>query len=555
MTTHIYGYSSCSSNGSDSAGSLDEFIVSDSCTASSSEEISSNEESKRPHNLRNSPGRKTKKRPAKNLKDRIIKHQKTVKEKKDEETEPTLDLQTNILHKIGIQNDDGSFTEKIIGRERESLRIISMLLQPMGGMRPLLVGPSGVGKLAIVEKTAQLFKTKFKNSRLKNPSIYCLDSSELMASDTTSESARKIAMKFKSIIEKKLGKSNPPILYIRDIDKILNFENISEYFQHILKTPFRFIASISGDPKEEKISKLINTLATFNFATIPIAESPIQDVCAIVRQCISQLPAYSNMSISDESINMGVRLAAKYERACSFPNKALNLIYESAIGVLLKRIAAQASQNNIVVTPDDIAEVMSSRTGIEAEDLKDNVVFNEKRLIARLKERIIGQDHAIEVVSQAVACWKMGFSDDEKPCGVFLFIGSTGVGKTELSKLLAKYLYQDNNAFIRLDGSEYKEEMSFTKLIGAPPGYEGHDAGGQLTEALKKNRNRVVLVDEFEKMHDNARKIFLQVFDAGRLTDSRGFTVDCTETLFIMTTNLGSETLYEACSERENEST
>lgn len=480
--------------------------------------------------------------------------------KDDEATPPQhpedperINLKPTVLFNLGDSEAD-IFKRTIIGRDKEALEIIGKLLHPSGSQRPLLIGPTGIGKRSVLEKVAQLLQTTFKKSALKNNTIRCLDATEFLASDLSSRDALvSIERKFKSVIVSTLGRDNPPILYIRDIEKIMNDEkhNISDFFMHVLNMPCRVIASISGNPKDEKISKVITTLKAFNFAEMSVDESPEEDVCKIVKLRLEHSPL-PNVDLSDEAIALGVKLAGKYIRAIPFPNKAMNLIHESSIRVLMDRMAHGAATEQIVITPQNVADTISVKIGISPEDLMDNVVFNEGRFVARLKKHLVGQDHAIDLVSDTVARWKMNLTDPRKPWGIFLFIGPTGVGKTELAKLLAKYLYQDENAFFRIDGSEYKEKHSLARLIGAPPGYEGHEAGGQLTEALARNRHMVVLFDESDKAHVDTLKVFLQVFDAGRLTDARGRTVDCTQTLFIMTSNLGAKELFELCGKEED---
>ncbi|MFQ5729148.1 MAG: AAA family ATPase, partial [Waddliaceae bacterium] len=246
-----------------------------------------------------------------------------------------------------------------------------------------------------------------------------------------------------------------------------------------------------------------------------------------------------------------VRLAGKYVHTRPFPFKAINLIQESANRVLLQRLSIPGEVGEIQITPADIVQVVSTKTKIPPEDLMEDSLFNERRFVERLREQIVGQDVAIETVCQRVAGYKMGLLDPNKPWGVFLFVGPTGVGKTELAKNLAKLLFNDEKSLICIDGSEYKESHTLSNLIGSPLGYEGHDTGGLLTEPLLKNPHQIVLLDEFEKFHEDVRRLFLQVFDRGTLTDRRGKSVDCTHALFIMTSNIGSDKLFELCQHGE----
>jgi len=189
---------------------------------------------------------------------------------------------------------------------------------------------------------------------------------------------------------------------------------------------------------------------------------------------------------------------------------------------------------------------MSKKIGIPANDLNENLIFNELECRNKLKEAIVGQDYAINIMVDRIAKWKMNLLDPNKAWGAFLFVGPTGVGKTELAGEIARQLFHNNESLIILDGSEYKESHTTSCLIGAPSGYEGHESGGKLTTPLLQNPYRVVLFDEFEKAHDDVRKLFLQAFDRGCITDRRGKVADCTKALFLMTSNLGSEKQFFA---------
>ena len=198
------------------------------------------------------------------------------------------------------------------------------------------------------------------------------------------------------------------------------------------------------------------------------------------------------------------------------------------------------------VGEDDVAEIVAKWTGIPVTRLMEGEMEKLVNMESRLRRRVVGQDHAIEALSNAVRRARAGFSDESRPLGSFMFLGPTGVGKTELAKALAEFLFDDERAMVRLDMSEYMERHSVSRLIGAPPGYVGYEEGGQLTEAVRRRPYSVVLLDEIEKAHSDVFNVLLQVLDDGRLTDSHGRTVDFRNTVLIMTSNIGSQFLSES---------
>ena len=196
------------------------------------------------------------------------------------------------------------------------------------------------------------------------------------------------------------------------------------------------------------------------------------------------------------------------------------------------------------VTEEDIAEIVSKWTGIPVSRMLESEKEKLLHMESRLKKRVVGQDHAIEVVANAIRRSRAGLSDPNRPIGSFIFLGPTGVGKTELAKALAEFLFDDENAMVRLDMSEYMEKHSVSRLIGAPPGYVGYEEGGQLTDQVRRKPYSIVLLDEIEKAHPDFFNLLLQIFDEGRLTDSQGRTVSFRNTIIIMTSNIGSDVIY-----------
>lgn len=436
------------------------------------------------------------------------------------------------------QDPENSIGKSVVGRNRLSQQIISKMQGTNGRVRLLLIGSDGIGKNSTIEKVAYLLKTSLKHPLWSYHEICCLAGGQLKDITRDGETVT-VAEQFENFVKEVFSRNQKNIMYIRDIDMLLAHEKVLA----TLSMPYPFIASISADPKDSDTAKIIDKLLHNNFERIDIPESSPDNVETIVKNHFRAHPMYPGLQIDQETIRVAVKLADKYIHSSPFPVKAINLLQECANAVLIDCIKRKRVEE-MQLTPKDVAQLMEVKTKVASIDLLNQTLFSEQKFSDRLRANLVGQDYAIKIVSETVAGYKMGLADTQKPWGVFLFVGPTGVGKTELAKLLAKQLYQDDSAFIRIDGSEFQEPHSISRLIGSPPGYEGHEAGGQLTEALKRNRHLVVLFDEFEKAHNDVRRLFLHVFDNGKLTDTHGNILDCTQTLFIMTSNLGSKKLF-----------
>ncbi len=438
--------------------------------------------------------------------------------------------------------------KKVIGRIHEAHELIEMIELPKGGIHPLLTGQFGIGKCSIIELAALFYKTIYKD-RYPNRVIHCIDCNELLAKFNNSSGSDDVTDMLDTEMETFRARKNKfPIFYFRDIDKLLKIDQVRDKLTSHLNKPRPFIASISKSQTEEAGMQTVQWLVPHNFKPLEVTESSLEDVEKIVTNHLLENPINPQIEFTKKGIELAVKLADKYERVHPFPRKAINLIQQCANRALFQN---GNSPGKIVITSNVVARFMSGQTGIDAEDLLDESVFDKQRLISRIQKEVVGQDHALESICQRVASYKQGLLPSNKPWGVFLLIGPTGVGKTSLARMLAKQLFRDETAMLRLDGSEFRESHTTSRLIGAPPGYEGHEAGGQFTEAMKKNPHRVVLFDEVEKAHDEVRMLFLQVFRDGILTDRRGFTVDCSKSLFIITSNLGSDELFKLCAKKE----
>ncbi len=422
-------------------------------------------------------------------------------------------------------------SKQMIGREKEAFEVLSMILQPKEGMRPLLIGPRGIGKESLIAKVS-------KAPALKNRKIVTIDCHELIAQTPNDE----LLKTFQTLAEYVYA-DQKQILYLQNIEKLMLCDSLTEYAQTIFKRPIPLIGSISDDPKEEKIQTVQKLLSKYSFVPYSVNELPIEDVQEIVRDYVTRNPIDLKVDIDDDAIDCAVKLADKYERRSPFPMKAIHLIQGCISRYFL-------SHGQGCVTQEEVLEYVSTIAKVPADDLKDATVFDEKKFIQRIKGNIVGQDHAIRIVADRICSYRLGLLDLNRPWGVFLFVGSTGVGKTELSKNIASFLFNDKNKFIRIDGSEYKESHTVSNLIGAPLGYEGNEIGGLLTEPLLQDPRKVVLIDELEKAHPDVQKLLLQILDSGTILDRRGKRVDCSQAIFIMTSNIGSDTLFDLAGER-----
>lgn len=488
--------------------------------------------------------------------------------------------------------------DPIIGRDSEIERMIEILCRKTKN-NPVLIGEAGVGKTAIVEGLARRIVSGDVPQFLKNKTIYSLDIGGLMAGTKYRGSMEE---KLKNAIELITSNKNI-IVFIDEIHTLAQVgtdkgeTNPADMLKpYLARGEMQTIGATTTDEYRKYIEK--DKALERRFQPIVVDPPTVDQTIEILKGLRDSYEAFHKVKITDEAITAAATLSDRYIQDRSLPDKAIDLIdeassrakvknnYESgevkALREKLKKIEAEkedavnqedfekasklrdkatnlkdeiqrlksipntSEQSDAVITEQDVAEVVSKWTNIPLTKLTEGEAEKLINLEKTLKLRVKGQDEAVEKVAKAIRRSRIGIRDPRRPIGSFLFLGPTGVGKTELSKALAEALFDDENKIIRLDMSEYMEAHSVSKLIGSPPGYVGFDDGGQLTEQVRRKPYSVVLFDEIEKAHPEVFNMLLQILDDGRLTDSHGKVVSFKNTIIILTSNIGSDKLSKA---------
>ena len=481
--------------------------------------------------------------------------------------------------------------DPVIGRQDEIVRVMQILGRRSKN-NACLVGEPGVGKTAIVEGLAQLIEKKNVPSALSEKRIMCLDLAAMLA-----------GTRYRGDFEERLKntinelKDNPNIiLFIDELHTLIGAggaegtHDAANIFKPALS---RGDLHVIGATTLEEYRKYIEKDEALErrFQPVMVEEPTREETVDILFGLRSSYEQFHHVSISDEAIRSAVELSDRYINDRFLPDKAIDLIDEAASRVKLgsipkdfayeyssesvwfmkrlmdeslsegnlkqaslmrkglKKYEKQSSMQEDVeirsITPEDVAEVVSVWTKIPVSRLSESEQSKLLNLNQKLHERVVGQDEAVNVVSKAIRRSRSGLRDPKRPIGTFLFLGPTGVGKTELSKALAETLFGDEKSLIRVDMSEYMEKHSVSKMVGSPPGYVGYDEGGQLSEKVRRNPYSVILFDEVEKAHPDVFNILLQVFDDGIITDAQGRRVDFKNTIIIMTSNLGADKIID----------
>ena len=454
-------------------------------------------------------------------------------------------LKISTLEKYAINLNDNAKNNKIdplIGREKEVQRIIQVLSRRTKN-NPVVIGDPGVGKTAIIEGLAIKIEEKDVPKSLENKIIYNLDISGVLAG---AKYRGEFEERIKKIIDEAIN-AKEIILFIDEIHTIVgagatgeNPMDASSILKPVLsRGDIQVIGATTIDEYRKNIEK--DVALERRLQPIIVEEPTKEDAIKILNGLKNKYEKHHNVKITDDAIKQAVELSSRYITDRYLPDKAVDIIDESASRVSINKFKSKKGKR--IVDSNIVSEVVELWTGIPISKIvksEGNKLLNLEDI---LQERVIGQNEAIKAISKAIRRSRSGIKDPKKPIGSFLFLGPTGVGKTELCKALAESHFGNEDKIVRIDMSEYMEKHSVSRLIGSPPGYIGHDDGGQLTESVRSHPYSEVLFDEIEKAHEDKFNILLQILDEGRLTDSKGRTVDFKNTIIIMTSNLGATSI------------
>ncbi len=435
--------------------------------------------------------------------------------------------------------------DPVIGREQE-VRRMEQILSRRRKNNPVLIGEPGVGKTAVVEGLAQRISKNEVPDSLKGKEIVALDVAAMVAG---SKFRGEFEDRLKAVIKEIEAAAGKIIVFIDELHVIVGAGGAEGAIDasNMLKEPlsrgkFQLIGATTLNEYREHVEK--DSALERRFQQVYISEPSVSDTVEILRGLREKLEEHHKVKITDDAIEAAAKLSERYISGRFLPDKAIDLLDEAASCI---RVAGSSEE----VTEQQIAGIVSQWTGIPAERMMTEERTRLSKMEDILHERVIDQEEGVKAISEAVRHSRAGLSDPRKPIGTFLFLGPTGVGKTELAKALAAFLFGSDNALLRIDMSEYMERHATARLIGSPPGYVGYEEGGQLTESVRRRPYQVVLFDEIEKAHPQVMNLLLQLLDEGRLTDGHGRTVDFRHTIIIMTSNIGNEYFTEDYSEQE----
>ncbi|MGB9672901.1 MAG: ATP-dependent Clp protease ATP-binding subunit [Anaerolineales bacterium] len=484
--------------------------------------------------------------------------------------------------------------DPVIGRDAEILRVIQILSRRTKN-NPVLIGEAGVGKTAIVEGLAQKIASNDVPEILIGKRVLALDLGGMIAG---SRFRGEFEERLKAVIEETQRAQGEIIMFIDELHTVVGagaaqgaMDASNMLKPALARGELQCIGATTLDEYHKHIEK--DAALERRFAPVYVEEPSVEDTIKMLRGLRDRYEAHHKVHFSDDALVAAARLSSRYVTDRHLPDKAIDLMDEAAAKLRvalyslpaelkalkseIDRLAAEEEQAGIerdyeraaqkkaerlrletdfnrqrdqweaehqldeVVDVHDIAEVVAQWTGIPVSQMMETEAEKLLNMEERLHERIKGQDEAIRAISDAIRRARSGLKDPHRPIGSFIFIGPSGVGKTELAKALAEFLFDNEDALVRIDMSEYREQHTVSRLFGAPPGYVGYEEGGQLTEAVRRRPYRVILFDEIEKAHPEVWNALLQILDDGRLTDGQGNVVDFRNTVLIMTSNLGTE--------------
>ncbi len=433
--------------------------------------------------------------------------------------------------------------DPVVGRGDEIRRAVQILSRRTKN-NPVLVGEPGVGKTAVAEGLAIQVAQGKTTAELANKRIVSLDIPAMLAG---TKYRGDFEERVKSVL-KDVRRAGDVILFIDELHTIIGAGSAEGAIDaaNILKPALgRGEVQIIGATTPEEYRRHIEKDAALErrFQPVKVAEPSREQTMDMLQSLRGTLEKHHDVKITDDALTAAYELSVRYINDRFLPDKAIDLLDEAAAAIHVE--AGTGSRSARIVDAAAIAQVVSLWTNIPVTGLDEDETERLKNLEALLKERIIGQDEAVTAVAKAVRRSRVGLKDPNRPVGSFLFLGPTGVGKTELCRALAATVYGDEGAMIRLDMSEYMEKHSVSRLIGSPPGYVGYEDGGQLTERVRRKPWSVVLFDEIEKAHEDVWGILLQIMDDGHLTDSAGRKVDFRNTVIVMTSNVGAKAITE----------
>ncbi|MGM9542312.1 MAG: ATP-dependent Clp protease ATP-binding subunit [Candidatus Limivicinus sp.] len=427
--------------------------------------------------------------------------------------------------------------DPVVGRGNEIRRAIQILSRRSKN-NPVLVGEPGVGKTAVAEGLALCVSRGQAPAELRDKRIVSLDIPALLAG---TKYRGDFEERVKSVL-RDVKRAGDVILFIDELHTIIGAGSAEGAIDaaNILKPALgRGEVQIIGATTPEEYRRHIEKDAALErrFQPVKVTEPGREQTMEMLQSLRPALEKHHRVSLDEEALSAAYELSVRYINDRFLPDKAIDLLDEAA--------AAVHVEGGRQVTAADVAQVVSLWTEIPLSSLDESESQRLQGLEEQLKQRIIGQDEAVGAVARAIRRSRVGLKDPRRPVGSFLFLGPTGVGKTELCRALAATVYGDENAMIRLDMSEYMEKHSVSRLIGSPPGYVGYEDGGQLTEKVRRKPWSVVLFDEIEKAHEDVWSILLQIMDDGHLTDATGRRVDFSNTVIVMTSNIGAKTITE----------